>query len=288
MTTALPPPTAQGPSDRGELRVGTRTTMATLTAALVGAKEANQSKTGIVMSVVFYCAVVAAIGGVWGAAAEANGGTIGPYTSSALVTYYFASEIVTIALPGRVITQRGDHISSQGLVAELLRPVGPHWIWIGREWGRGWGVAVWLTATGLVGSALVGNLVHQGAAQVALFLGSLALALSIHVLLLVAWSSLSYWGDSASVSWFIYQKLLLIGGGVLLPLNMLPSSLEIVLSFSPWAAISFIPAVVASGTDSVLPVPALLVLQGGWLVVLPMIVHQLHRRGQERILRGHR
>ncbi len=86
----------------------------------------------------------------------------------------------------------------------------------------------------------------------------------------------AFWLRDAGSAWFLYQKLLFIMGGMLIPLEALPDWLHRVALVLPFRAMSYAPARLASGHFE----PVLIVEQLGWLVAPARHRHRrVPRRG---------
>jgi ABC-2 type transport system permease protein len=89
----------------------------------------------------------------------------------------------------------------------------------------------------------------------------------------------SFWLRDAKSTWFVYQKFILILGGVLLPLQVMPEWLERVALALPFSAMSHAPARLASGHVE----PYLLVTQAAWGLVLLAVAAWAFAAGERRL-----
>lgn len=87
--------------------------------------------------------------------------------------------------------------------------------------------------------------------------------------------------DVAAFEW-IYSKLVLILGGVLLPLDLFPDWLRMLVQYLPFAFTVYGPARLFVSPD-VSRFLALVIGQALWLVVLLLIVSLIYRKGMERL-----
>ena len=108
---------------------------------------------------------------------------------------------------------------------------------------------------------------------------SCALAVAANVVAQHAFAAAAFWLRDAGAAWFLYQKLVFILGGMLIPLEALPGWLESVAAVLPFRAMSYIPARLASGHFE----PMLLLEQVGWLVVLATLAAAAFHRGERRL-----
>lgn len=89
----------------------------------------------------------------------------------------------------------------------------------------------------------------------------------------------AFWLRDAGSAWFLYQKLVLVTGGVLLPLELLPHWLQGVAAALPFRAIGYAPGRLAAGYFE----PLLLLQQSAWLVVLVLAAVGSFGAGERRM-----
>jgi ABC-2 type transport system permease protein len=94
-----------------------------------------------------------------------------------------------------------------------------------------------------------------------------------------AFAGSSFWVRDAKSGWFLYHKLVYIVGGMLLPLEVLPDALERFARLTPFAAMAYAPARIASGHLE----PHLLAEQLGWTVAAVLLALATFRAGEARL-----
>lgn len=253
---------------------------AAVAAARLGMSRTSNEPGGLVFAGIFYVMVTSVLCGLWFTAANANGGEIVGYTAIALVWYVAAAEVAVMALPQRLIEEIGIDIDD-GYEVELLRPVSPLVLRIATECGRvvpRLGVCI---ALGIVLALVVGGPPqHLGALVLA---GpSLVLAIALNLVAQHTFAGAAFWVRDARSTWFLYQKLVFVLGGMLLPLQVLPGWLEMVARILPFSSMAYAPARLAAGNLE----PELLVIQAGWLVVAGLAATRLYRSGEQRLTRS--
>ena len=227
----------------------------------------------------FYLLIVAVLGGLWATAADAAGGTIVGYSSVAFVWYIATAEASVNALPIRLIEDVGDDIGSDVVTVELLRPAPVLWVRVAMHLGSGVvRLAACVTVGALFAAVVVGA--PPSLRGVLLAVPSLALAVAINTLAQFAFASAAFWVHDAKGTWFLYQKLVFVLGGMLLPLEVLPGSLETVAKLLPFMAMAYAPARLAAGFVE----PWLLAVQLFWLVVAAVMAHRLFAAGEARLV----
>jgi ABC-2 type transport system permease protein len=233
---------------------------------------------GLAVTLVFYVLVTVVLGSLWRAAAGANGGSVAGYSVVAITWYVAMTEATTVSIRQRLISDVGRDIGSGAIAVELLRPAPVLGVRLAAELGH---VLPRLAACVLTGAVLSGIVAGPPphAAALALAIPSLVLALACNLAAQYAFAGTAFWLRDAGSAWFLYQKLVFIMGGMLIPLEALPDWLHRVASVLPFQAMSYAPARLASGHFE----PVLLVEQAGWLVLLLTVAAAVFRAGERRL-----
>jgi ABC-2 type transport system permease protein len=233
---------------------------------------------GVIVAVGFYLIVVAVLAGLWRVAAGANDGAIAGYSALALTWYIATSEAATVSLNISMINDIGTDIGSGAVAVELLRPTSVLGVRVAAEVGRALPrLAVLAVAGAVLASVVVGGPPSWPA--LALAVPSLVLAITCNIVAQHAFAASAFWLRNAGSAWYLYQKLVFVLGGMLIPLEALPHWLRSITSFLPFRAMSYAPARLASGHVE----PWLLAQQMGWLVVLAVIAAAVFRAGERRL-----
>jgi ABC-2 type transport system permease protein len=94
-----------------------------------------------------------------------------------------------------------------------------------------------------------------------------------------AFGGVAFWLLDAKSTWFFYQKLVFLPGGMLIPLELLPPALEAISKLLPFAVMAYVPGRIASGHAD----PWLLVWQAAWLAALVMAALTVFAAGERRL-----
>jgi ABC-2 type transport system permease protein len=233
----------------------------------------------LVTVIVVYLSVSLVLGSLWWAAAGANGGSVVGYPALALVWYAVAAEAAVIPPHPRAIEDIGDDIASGRLVTELLRPRSVLAVRVASQVGL---VAAQAVVCAAVGVPLVWLLVGPPPDLVALALAGPALLLGVilNVVVQHAAAGSAFWVGDATAAWFLYQKLVFVLGGMLLPLEVLPSWLQTVAWALPFLPMIYAPARLAAGFRE----PWLLAVQLAWLGVAWLVAAAVFSRGERRLV----
>lgn len=246
--------------------------------AQTAAQRVLAERGGLGVALAFYVIVVGVLAGLWRVAADANGGSIAGYSAVALTWYIATSEACTVSLNIRMIDEIGTDIGSGAVAVELLRPVSVLGVRVVSELGR---AVPRLAVIGLAG-AVIATVTGGGPPNLlalSLAVPSLVLAITCNIVAQHAFAAAAFWLRSAGSAWFLYQKLVFVVGGMLIPLEALPGWLEGVASVLPFRAMSYIPARLASGHVE----PMLLVEQVVWLAVLLVAANAAFGAGERRL-----
>ena len=226
----------------------------------------------------FYTIVASVLAALWRAAAEVNGGNVAGYSGLQLTWYVMASEAVTIALNVRLIEVIGDDIASGAVAAELLRPAPVLGVRVCTEFGRCLPRLTVCVAIGAVLASATAGAPYDPSA-LALAIPALVLAVTCNLVAQHAFAGIAFWLRDARSMWFLYHKLVFVLGGMLLPLQVMPSWLHTIASWLPFAAMAYVPARLASGHFE----PQLLLVQVGWLAVLWWAARAVFTAGERRL-----
>jgi ABC-2 type transport system permease protein len=226
----------------------------------------------------FYLAVTSVLSTLWRTATQSNGGSIVGYTAVALTWYVATSEAVTVSLNTRLIEDVGEEIASGAVAVELLRPMSVVAVRVAAELGRCLPRVAACAVTGVVFCRLVGG-APPNAVALLLAAPSMVLAVAINIVSQHAFAAVSFWIRDSRSTWFLYQKLVFVVGGMLLPLQVLPDPIFRVAMVLPFMAMAYAPARLASGHLE----PWLLLVQVAWLAALSVAAALVFARGERRL-----
>jgi ABC-2 type transport system permease protein len=217
--------------------------------------QARRARGELYGRAVFFAVILGVFASLWKAVAE-TGMPLG-MESRALVWYLAITEWIVLSAPPMQIEVQ-EAIRRGDIVCQLARPVS----WVGATFAEGLGLLLvrapllFVTAclcawvmTGWVPALPVLLLVLP----VGLAAGALITALQIGIGVLAFWI-----GDVGPVSW-VWQKLMFLFGGLLMPIDLYPPVVRGIAPFTPF--------------PSVLTEPASLVLHGTLEGVLPVVGH---------------
>ncbi len=225
-----------------------------------------------------YVIVVGVLAGLWRAAATVRGGSILGYSAAQLTWYIAGSEAVTIAMNSRLIADIGADIVSGSIAVELLRPVSVLRQRVATEVGRVIPRLAMCITLGIAFSLIaVGRPPNWLAVLVAV--PSMFLAVCCNIVSQHAFACLAFWLRETGATWFLYQKLVFMLGGMLLPLQFLPHVLRTIAQFTPFPSMAYAPARILSGHIEL----RLIAVQCAWFVGLCFVAILAFRKGERHL-----
>jgi ABC-2 type transport system permease protein len=233
---------------------------------------------GLVVAGGFYLLVTAVLAGVWRVAASSHDNNIVGYSVVAITWYIAMSEAVTIPLNMRMIADIGGDIASGSMATELLRPVSVVGVRVITEIGRAIPKLMLCLSLGALLSAWTGG-APEHAWALALAVPSALLAIACNIVAQHAFAAVAFWLRDAGSAWFLYQKLVFILGGMLIPLQAMPTWLQSTTRVLPFRAMAYAPARLASGHFE----PLILVEQVAWFAALTALAAAVFAQGERRL-----
>lgn len=247
-------------------------------AVTLSAQRVATDRGALAVTAGFHLLVAGVLAALWRAAAAAQQGSVAGYDARALTWYVIASEAAIVALNIRLIEEIGDDIGSGAVAVEMLRPVGTLELRLATQLGQALPrLAACLVSGTLLGLVAVGP--PPSPAGAALAVPALVLAIACNLAAQHAFAALAFWVRDAKSTWYLYQKLVFIAGGMLIPLEALPEWLQAVVEWLPFVAMAYVPARLLSGAVE----PHLLAVQLAWLVVLTALAAAAFRAGERRL-----
>lgn len=271
---------SEGRGSDNETRTANRVT-ALRRAFTASAAQQLATPSSLVAFGLFFIIPPAVLAMVWKAAAEGSGGSIVGYSASALVWYIAVAETAILTVRNRLIEEIGADVGSGRILVEMTRPISVLSLRISVELGfmlpR---FIVGFTLACCVGLVLGGRPPSLFGVMIAL--PSLLLALVLNVVGQHVFAAASFWVQEAKGAWFLYNKLVFVLGGMLLPLEVLPAWLETIAKILPFMAMAYIPSRLAAGFIE----PELIAVQLLWLVALGTVASRTFARGERHLMRG--
>lgn len=228
--------------------------------------------------IVMYLVVLVVLAALWRAAIGEHGAIAG-YDFKSMLWYLTIAEASVISVDPRLIEQVGSAIGDGSVSVEMLRPISV----VGFRLASSVGESAGRFAIALVaGSAFTWSQVGAppDMAAFALAVPAALVGLTANQAAQYTFSAMAFWVNDAKAAWFLYQKLVFLLGGMLLPLEFLPGGVETAARFMPFWSMAYAPARLASGHLD----PVLLVGQIAWLFALLGAATYAFGLGQRRLV----
>ncbi len=249
------------------------------TAAFVsGARSALREPSDLVVRVGFYLVVLVVLASLWHAVFDSQRATIAGYDFHSIIWYLAAAEGAVIAIAPRLIEDIGFDIGDGSISVEMLRPASV----VGLRLAIGLGESLVRLGFALVTGAVFILIVAgppPSLVGLLLALPAAVLGVACNLALQHALAGAAFWLDDAKSTWFLYQKLVFLLGGMLLPLEFYPGWLTHAALFMPFMTAAYAPARLAGGHIE-LWLPA---VQVAWLGVLLAASFGVFRAGERRM-----
>jgi len=208
-------------------------------------------------------------------------GIIEGFTLSDMVWYLVITESIVFSRPrlaGRIDTE----VKSGTLAYTLVRPYSYILFHYAQALGESLARGIMSFAVGgAVVTLLLGppafNLGNAGFFVLALWLGA-----TIDFLLTFAVGLLAFWIEETSPIAFIQDRLLMLLGGMMLPLEVFPAFLRAIARWLPLGMIIYAPARLLVGATTLQPW-AVLMTQAGWLAATALLCTLTFRAGVKRV-----
>lgn len=206
--------------------------------------------------------------------------TVAGYSAIAIFWYIAAAEASVIPVPANLIETASRPIVDESIEVWFSRPVFAGLPTMVFRFGQLLPVSLVCAAVGLVLSWVLAGPPPNPLA-LALALPALCLAVLVSIAMQYTFAGLAFWLGDISGMWLVYHRTVFLLGGLIVPLETLPSWLESVARALPFMATVYVPGRLASGS----PELSLIGLQVFWLALALVAVWFVYRRGEERMCR---
>ena len=210
-----------------------------------------------------------------------------------VVPYVWLGQALLGLFPMRLDNELADGVRSGAVAGELLRPIDlySYWFWRMVAWRLALTaprcllmlvVAVALLPLVGLGEWALGA--PAGGEAAGLYLLATALALLLGVAVTAILLSLMFWTVSSEGARYVLPVIVWFGGGLVVPLPLLPDGLAAVLGYLPLAGLMDVPFRIYTGHLAGAEALLRLGLQLGWLAALVLLGRWLLARGLRRVV----
>ncbi|MBS3123235.1 ABC-2 family transporter protein [Candidatus Woesearchaeota archaeon] len=178
---------------------------------------------------------------LWSVVYGSTGGLIEGYTINMMVWYLVLTEAI-VTSPGKILEEIGDEIQTGNIAQNLNKPYN----YVGFKYASSM-ARTWLRFLITFGVGSLVAYIFLGGLEVKfltlpIVLVSVFLALTLHFLIMVLLGILVFWLEDATATYFIYQKIVFVLGGMLMPLEIFPIWLGKISAALPFSYIAYHPA----------------------------------------------
>ena len=212
---------------------------------------------------------------------EMGSARLGGLNLSGMLWYLAITESILLSRP-RDSVRMDEEVRTGQLAYQLARPYNFLLFHFAQAWGeRLPRFLVTLLAAATMATVFSGGV---GVRPLGLLAGLpvLALALALDFLVVLGISLLAFWAEDTSSFLFIYDRFLMILGGMLLPLELFPGALEAVARALPFGAMIYAPARTFVDPDGG-RLAVTLAQQAAWLALAALVTGALFRYATRRL-----
>ena len=246
--------------------------------ARITATQARRERAELYARMVFFAVILGVFSSLWRAVAEA--GMPVAADPKALVWYLAATEWILLTAPP-------IHIEIQEAIrrGDLLYRLGHPASYVVAEWAGGLGLMA-LRAPVLGATAFCCAYAFTGWVPPADRLGIVALfglaAAALLTALYLTLGLLAFWLQDVTPVYWVWQKLLFIFGGLMLPIEVYPRFIQAAAGFTPFPSLLGRPASFVLGSATVTPVSLAAGLMA-WSCVTAVVVGWLFQRALAKV-----
>ncbi len=243
--------------------------------ALTSARERLHERAALLGRLGFLAIVLLIFAELWKTIAQGN--SLGGRRQTDFVWYLAVTEWIMLSLPPLHLEVEA-HVRT-GRVATLLpQPIS----YVGFVFAKGFGeLAVRLATLGPAAFLLAWLLTGSGPPSGMALLGALPFGLVAASLLLTSYVVLglsAFWLEDATPAYMVWQKLAFVFGGMFVPLDVYPTWLRDIATFTPFPSLLYGPAQLAVGAGDASDWASLALRLFLWGSVSVAVLAFVHRR----------
>ena len=207
---------------------------------------------------------------LWKAVYSGTDGIIEGFTLNMMIWYLVLTESIVVS-PKRLLVEIGDDIQSGNIAQQLNKPYN----YVGFQFVSSMGKSM-VNFCAIFAVSSITALIFLGGFNV-FWLGLplvaiiVFLALSLHILINIFLGILGFWIEDTKGVLFIYNKIVFVLGGMLVPLDIFPQWLETISRILPFSFIAYHPARLFVNFDWVTAGKIMLV-QGSWIIFTIVLI----------------
>ncbi len=205
---------------------------------------------------------------------------LGGLSLAQMLEYLVGTEAIILSAP-RFAERIGDDVRTGGLAVQLTRPVSYPLFQFAVAAGESWPRLLLNLAVGSALVALVTGTLPVSAAGVAAYLLAYLPAFLLYAALFLALALTSFWLEDAWAITFVASRMVMILGGLLVPLALFPPVLSRIARILPLQLMVYGPARQLARPFA--GFPSLLLDQAIWLLILGGLLWLIYRKGVQAL-----
>ena len=232
----------------------------------------------LITRLVFFDLILVVMAALWRAALETHPSGIAGYDFSALMWYVVGAQAAVLGVRPRTIEEVGDEIGGGAVAIAMLRPASVVGMRMSIEIGEAMARLLGAWLAGAPVAFLFAGAPHSWALA-ALAVLSTALAVVANIAAQHAFGGIAFWLMDAKSAWLVFQKLVFLPGGMLIPLELLPGGLAAWCRALPFASMAYAPGRIAAGNGGA----EIMAGQLFWVAALIVLALVVFRAGERRL-----
>jgi ABC-2 type transport system permease protein len=243
-------------------------------------RQRREERATLVGRVAFYCIVLMIFARLWQAVFGAEGSTVPDRIWADYVWYLAMTEWIMLSQPSLHLDIEAD-VRSGDVAYHMARPIS----YVGSKLAEGaGGLVLRLPVMGVCGLLFARWFSGEWPGGEGLLL-AVPVGLLASVFLLLSYAAIglcAFWVHDVMPTYFIWQKLAFLLGGLMLPLSIYPEWLRNIALHTPFAAALYGPGqlIMHGGRALALRLSCELL---GWITLIGLVVFALERRGRRAI-----
>lgn len=221
----------------------------------------------------------------WIGALKSQGGSIAGWNFSTITSYYFLLTVASAMLIAHIEEEISSEDIQQGhLTGYLLKPFSYYWIKFLEE-------IPWRLLQGSFGIILCfafvvifGNFftLTDSAVIIALSVLICVLAIMLSFTFKTVLGLTAFWLTDTTGLFQLFEAVMLIFGGFIVPLTLLPSFAERLATFLPFAYVAYYPVVAIQGQLNIQELVKVILLQAVWIIAFAILYRWMWFEGRKK------
>lgn len=219
---------------------------------------------------------------LWSAIYRSKGNTIGGYTYSQMITYFFLVFIITKLTDNRNLAVQLSELIQEGtLNNSLLKPVNFITYQFSLIFSEKVVLFLNISIPLLIFILLLRNYIVINLSQILMFMVSVFLSLVLNYIIYFIIGTLTVWLEEISALLDLWRNVTSFLSGAIFPLTLLTPKIRMIISFLPFKYTVFVPIDIYMGNLTGNDLIKELFIQIVWIVILAIVLKLVWRKAIE-------